>query len=244
MNLTVTSLIYSAMRKIGVMAKSETPTADEMNDALQALNLMLESWSARSLMVRGTIRESFPLTAGVASYTIGPTGTFITSKPVAIDQAFVRDTSNLDTGMDVVTLQEYNDYQDKAIATGRPIALSYDPGAAQQANQLGTIMVYYIPDASTAYTLFIESQKPLTDFATITDAVTFEPQYAEAIVYNLALRLHPEYFDDGRPISPLLLASARAAMCVLEKSNAVQPISAMDVPGRKAVYNIYSDIYN
>ena len=49
--LTSADIVKSAMRIIGAIGKSEVPSSDEMMDGLQALNLMLELWSARRLMV-------------------------------------------------------------------------------------------------------------------------------------------------------------------------------------------------
>ena len=241
---TASDVIKSALRLCGVIGKSEVPSADEMQDALQALNLMLEHWSARRLIVRGTTQFSNALTAGQASYTIGIGGNFNTAKPIAVTSAFVRDSANVDTDLDVVSRDEYNSYGDKVLALSRPVSLCYDAGLAQQAVQTGTILFYPVPDASTAYTIFMQIQAQLTDFAALTDAVTFEAKYGEAMKYELAKRLWREYRESERPIPGDILVLADKAMCVIEKTNHELPRASMEVPPRKSIFNIYSGDYN
>jgi len=243
MSLTAGDLIKAAMRLAQVLQKGEDPDDGEMQDGLQAMSMMLHSWAAKKLMVRANVQESFPLSAGVASYTIGVGGTFNTSKPLAITSAFLRDANNVDTGIDVITREVYDSYQDKAISVARPVAICYDPGLAQQAVQTGTILVYYIPDGITPYTLFIDSQKPFTEITAITDTMTFELPYEEAIKYELALRLWPEYHKGDPP--QLLMMMANEAMHTVETMNATPIIAGLDLPGTKGMsYNIYTGGYN
>jgi hypothetical protein len=240
---TAADIIKSAFRIIGVIGKSEVPTNDEMQDGMQALNLMLEMWSARRLMVRGTIQSNFPLIANQYSYTIGTGGNFNTPKPITITSAFIRDGNNIDTGLDIIERDEYDSYGDKLITSSRPIALCYDAGAAQQASQLGTVLFYYIPDASTPYTVFLQLQVQLTDFAFLTDAVTFEAKYGEAMKYELAKRLWREYREANLPIPGDILDLAAKALCVIEKTNHELPRATIEVPPRKSVFNVYTGDY-
>jgi hypothetical protein len=240
---TVSDIIKSAMRLVGVIAKSEVPTNDEMQDGMQALNLMLEMWSARRLLVRGTIQFSNILTANQASYTIGTGGNFNTLKPIEITSAFIRDSNNIDTGLDIISRDEYDSYGDKAITTSRPIALCYDAGAAQQASQLGTVLFYYTPDSSTTYTVFMQTQAQLTDFSALTDNVTFEAKYGEAMKYELAKRLWREYHEISEPIPGDILDLAAKALCVIEKTNHELPRATIEVPPRKSVFNVYTGEY-
>ena len=241
--LTASDVIKAALRGIGVIGKSEVPSADEMMDALQSLNLMLEQWSARSLIVRGTQQFNNVLTANKYSYTIGTGGNFNTLKPIDITSAFIRDANNVDTGLDIVSREEYDSYEDKIITTGRPVALCFDAGAAQQASQMGTVLFYYIPDTSVAYTVYMQMQVALTNFANLTSTVTFEAKYGEPMKYELMIRLWREYHETSKPIPDDIRALASRAMCVLEKTNHVLPRAVLEVPPRKTVFNIYTGDY-
>ena len=55
-----------------------------MQDGLDALNSMLDSWWNESLAVYSIRQENFPITANVASYTVGPAATWNTTRPTRI----------------------------------------------------------------------------------------------------------------------------------------------------------------
>ena len=196
-------------------------------------------------MVRATIKEHFPLTAGKGDYTIGIGQDFNTSKPIKIVGGFIRDGNNMDSGLDIITEDIYDSYQDKSISLARPVALFYDPGLTQQSVQTGTIRLYYIPDDSTSYTLYIDETKPFSDISSILNQVTFEPPYEEAIIFELAIRLWPEYHEVKVPVSKDLYMLANEAMHTVETMNSVQLISSMELPGSGGpIYNIYIGGYN
>jgi hypothetical protein len=74
--------------------------------------------------------------------------------------------------------------------------------------------------------------------------VTFEEVYSEALKYNLAIRLYREYHEHGKPIPSDLIYLADRAMCVIEKLNAEQVHSIIEVPSRRGVFNIYTGDYH
>ena len=239
MNLTVNDIIKSSFRVMGVTAKSEVPTSDEMQDGLQALNMMIDSWSARNLLTMAEINENFPLVAGTASYTIGIGQTFNTSKPYQVTGAYIRDSNSIDLPLDIINRNQYDQIIDKWVQA-RPTALMYDPGQTQQATNTGTIFLYYTPDASTAYTLFLSSRKPLSEFTALTSNVTFDKAYSEALKYHLAIRMWREYHETEKAIPADITYLAREAMRVIESMNAEPIIAKMEVPGGKSVFNIYT----
>jgi hypothetical protein len=67
---------------------------------------------------------------------------------------------------------------------------------------------------------------PLTQFADLTTTdYTFPPGYAEALRYQLALRLAVEF---GRPVSEELLALATATFGIIKRPNARAPLLRVD----------------
>ncbi len=242
MILAAQDIIKGAMRALGVLDKSEAPTSDEMNDALQALNMMIDEWSARRLMSTALTRLSFPLAGNQQSYTIGPGGNFNTTVPFDITSAFLRDGYGLDYPLDIMTREVFDSMQDKSFVSAPPQGIFFDPGATQQASQLGTIYVYYTPDTSTTYTLWIEALMPFTEFASLTSTVTFPASYYKALKFNLAIELAPEY--PGVVVSDEVKILAIESIETLEATNAVPIIASMDLPGQKGSFNIYSGDYN
>lgn len=237
MTLTVGDLVKSVLRLVGALAKSETPAADEMQDTIQALNMMLLSWSARKLLVRSTVSGDFPLTVNLASYNIGTGQTFNTPKPLAITSAYLIDSNNVESDLEVVSREVYNSYDDKLLAIGRPVAIAYDPNEAQQASQYGTIFVYYIPDQ--AYTLHIEQQKILTELGAAASVLTFEGHYYKALKFNGAKEIYREYRGHDAPIPADILEQAAESMRIIETLNATTPRIKLDIPGGGSRFNIY-----
>lgn len=230
MSITAQDIINSSLRSIGVLAKGESAAANDSSDALQALNFMIDNWSAQKLMGTATVRENFPLTANKATYTIGIGGDCNTSTPFDISYAFVRDGGNIDTPLEIVTREEFQSYGDKAITSAPPNSLFFDPGVTQQANQVGTINLYLTPDTSSSYTLYIDSQKPFTEFANLATTVTFPPAYYKAMKYGLAIELAPEY---GKKLTDDIKELFAEAIETLESVNAKRIIAGLELPRGK-----------
>jgi len=225
------------LQEIGALAADETPSGSDTQLALKTLNMMLGAWSADNLRVRATVQENFPLGAGTRSYTIGSTGVFATVKPLKILGAFVRDSSNNDSGLNIIGKDLYDSFSDKMISSGTPEDLCYDPGLTQQSAHLGTIFLSPIPNA--ADTLYIESLKILTSISSVGAAATFEAPYFEALAYNLAVRLYRKFHDHNAPIPTDTLRMAADSLTVIERMNATQPIAGISIPGQSGGFNIY-----
>jgi hypothetical protein len=184
------------MRKAGVLVKNESPPADEAADGLEMLNDLLASISNDPTVVYARTTENFALSGGVTSYTIGPSATFNTTRPVRIVSAYVRNATT-DYPLDIISDEQYSTLTVKN-STGIPEFLNYTNGFPQ-----ATINLY--PTPSSGYTLYIVTEKPLTTFA-LSDTVSLPPGWRRMLVYNLAVELAPEY---GQPLTADVLQIAK-----------------------------------
>jgi hypothetical protein len=182
---TALDLIKRAYRLIGVYAIGETPSADESQDALAALNAMLGEWANEKLMLYAASLDSITLTPSVGSYTIGPTGTTVSPRPESIDPSTYLDLNGVSYPLDVVTLDQYNSLPVKTLTSNLPEFIWFNPTFPN-----ATLTLY--PTPSSAATLKLWSWKPLMEFATLTDVLTLPPGYENAITFNLAEALAPE----------------------------------------------------
>jgi hypothetical protein len=87
MTTTAGDQINGALRLIGQLAESETPSAATSADALTALNQMLDSWSSERLSVFSTQDQVFTWPANTVTRTLGPTGNFVGNRPVLVDDS-------------------------------------------------------------------------------------------------------------------------------------------------------------
>lgn len=187
---TARDIIKRAMQKIGVLVKSEAPSSDEADDALNSLNALIASWSNDSLVCFARTWESFNLSGGDATYTIGTGGDFNTTRPMNIIQAYAR-SGAIDYQMDIITDTAYNSISYKSLS-GIPEFLNFD-----NAYPLANIRIYPVPSA--AYSLFILSEKEVTEFATLDTEMSLPNGWERALIYNLALELAPEYKQQPDP---------------------------------------------
>lgn len=228
---TAQNLITYAMQSLGVMGDGDTPTATELADGLVLLNEMLDSWSTDRIMVYQILQENFPLVAGTATYTIGSSGTFNTTRPVRIENAFIRDSNNLDYQLQVIPQQSYDNIMTKTVQSNIPLYMYND-----LAYPLSTLKFWPVP--SQAYTLYINSWKQLQQFSTLSTAAALPNGYQEAIRYTLASRLAPQFgVNTPQEVQEL----AKAALSRIKRLNSPEIYSQTEVAtsSRKKTFNIY-----
>lgn len=192
---TARQIIEQAMRKINVLGRGQTLSADEAASALDTLNDLLGSWSVEGGLVYQDVQETFSLTSAI-SYNIGTGGDFNTTKPYEINAVYVTQGST-DYPLKNYSKEQYANLSDKD--TGAiPEFYYYDNN-----HPLANIFLFPAPAGVTSITIY--SRKPLTSFTTLTTDVDLPSGYKRALVNNLALDLCSEY---EKPLSEALLRVA------------------------------------
>lgn len=180
-------LIKGALRLAGVIAQGETPTASQISDASESLNLMTKAWMADGMPLWAIETLSIPFVAGQNTYTIS------TPKLLKPIQSWNRNTSSqVDIPVRMISREEYNILGNKS-TTGNPIQIFFNP------NRDSTeIKVFPTPDSISAAqnTLYLVAQRPYQDFDTASDTPDFPQEWYEAVKYGLAVRLAGEYNID------------------------------------------------
>lgn len=213
---TAIELINSALRLATVLASGETPTADEATDALKALNDLLENWSTERLSVWQRENQVFALTSGTATYSIGPAGTFNTTRPVRVSNSFVR-CLGTDFPVAVWGLAEYDATPVKTIG-GIPERMVYVNDLP-----LGSITLYPVP--SQAMDLHLSTDRVLTTPLALATTLAYPPGYERALRYALAINLASEY---GVELSPTVHAIAKDSKGDIKRANKVRVLAAYD----------------
>jgi hypothetical protein len=223
---TASAIIRRSLRLIGAIAASETPSAAEQADALEALNAMLDAWRASSLSVYALRDETLTLT-GATSYTIGAGGNLNTTRPVRIDAAYQR-VGDIDYPLRLASAIAWAGLAAKSTASDVADWLYYETSYP-----LGRLYLYPVPSTGV---LHLATWVPLTAFAAADD-VALPPGYQEALTYHLAVRLAPEY---GRPVTAEVAAVARDALDKIGRVNFRPPIMAIGL-GEGRSWDIRSD---
>lgn len=208
---TVADLIKGSFRILGVLAASEAPTAAELQDGLEALNDMLDSWAGERLVLHSTLRSVHGLTPGLTPHTLGASGATITAtRPVRIDRASIQ--PQLEPGAELpLTLlsdAEWQALQGKE-ADGRPTSLW-----VEASRPLMKLHLHPCPDVADVLVLYTWQQ--LGRFASTAVDFDLPPGYARAIRFNLARELAPEY---GIAMSGEAMAIAEESKEALRRLN-------------------------
>jgi hypothetical protein len=202
---TVLDIVNRALRLLGVAATGESADSPEAKDALTALNMMLDQWNNERLMIYAWTNETFDLTAGIGTYSIGDGGTFDTDRPVKIEKAFIRFTPSsllaYDFNLEIISNEKYQDIFMKAIQVTYPLYLCYNP-----TYPLGDIKLWPVPNATCK--LSISSTKQIVNFTSLANTVSLPPGYESALAYNLAVEIMPEYGNVGAAEAQLIIAKA------------------------------------
>ena len=191
-SITRDQLIAGALRLCGVLAEGETATTDQVTNASEALNMLVKRLEADGMPLWAIKQSTVAMTADTNVYNIGVGQTVNTPKPLKVIQAFIRDSSNNDTPMRIVTRQEYNVLGNKA-SSGRPIQIFYEP-----LGDYGVLHLFPTPSSTDASgnTLYIVYQRPFEDFDASTDNPDFPQEWYEVLKYQLAARMAGEYQID------------------------------------------------
>lgn len=229
------TVILHSLRSIGEVAYgTSTLAANLESDYRGDLNSMLDMWSIQRLACYQLAQDSFTLTASAASTTIGSSATFATDRPVKIVSGRIRDSSNIDYELKIISFEEYNRIAVKNVNSPYPRYLAYDH--AFDASGYGKIWLYERP--STTNTLIIESWKALTRFSSATHNVLLPPGYEDALWSNFAIRAAAGY----RAVPPEVVLIAKESKAAIKSLNIPDMLMRLDdaVVGRRRAGNIIS----
>ena len=226
--------INRALRLLGVLAEGETPSAAASQDALMALNQMIDSWSTERLAVFCTQDQVFTWPAGLISRTLGPSGDFVGLRPVLLDDAtYFRDPgTNVSFGIKFINQQQYDGIAVKTVSSTYPQVCFVNMGFPDV-----TMTIYPRPtrDLEWHFVSVQELDKPV-DLSTV---MYYPPGYLRAFTYNLAMEFAPEF---GVEPSPQVQRIAMTSKRDLKRIN--NPDDVMSMPyaivATRQRFNIYS----
>ncbi len=231
---TAGDIINGSLRLIGQLAEGEVPSADTAQDALNAMNQMIDSWSTERLAVFATQEQVFIWPTSAASRTLGPTGDFVGERPIKVDDStyFKDSTSGLSFGIKLINQQQYNAIALKTVTSTYPQVMWVN-------ETYPNIEMTIYPMPFKALEWHIVSVQPLSSAATLATDLSFPPGYLRAFRYNLACELAPEF---GVEPSPQVQRIAMTSKRDLKRINNPDDVMAIPYPliARRHRYNIYS----
>jgi hypothetical protein len=183
-----TEIIEAALRKIGALSLGQSVTASQMDAAVKALNLLVQSWQTKGLFLWTLAEFTLELEADVVQYTLEPGATGVTGLVediIGIDRAYWVDNDD-DEPMEIWSYRQYLDELQKTSTTGQPLAISVKPTESP-------LTAYVWPSPPIVYTLKVVGIAKLRDWDNTTDKGGIPVRFQKALVYGLASDLAPEY---------------------------------------------------
>lgn len=232
---TAQEQIEGALRAIGQLAQGETPDADTLSDALVALNQMLDSWSTERLSVFCMDEQTFTWTANNTSRTVGPTGDFVGTRPVAVDPSTFYKVNNISYPLMLLNVDQYNGIALKTATSSLPQCLYVNMTMPD-----ATMYVYPVPSAS--FELHLVSVQELDQPATLATELVVPPGYLKAYRFGLAVEIATEF---GIEPPPMVKRQADLAKRTIKRINNPDLLMSMPyslVGRRKTNFNIFSGL--
>ncbi len=166
------SIINDALLLLGLV----NPSSTTVEIARRALNRMIKSFGMQGVHLWTNREATITFVAGTASYTISAT------EPRQIMNMRLRNSDSIDTPMTALSREEYYRISNKA-AAGNPSAYFVDW-------LLANPVVYFFPVPNDAtFSAAYSYTKALADADSLTDDLEFPPEWADALIYNLAVRV-------------------------------------------------------
>lgn len=237
MSTTAGDLINSTLRLLGVLAESETPSAPMSNDALAVMNQMIDSWSTERLSIYNTQDQVITWTPSTAVQTLGPTGSVVGLRPVAIDEStYFRDPSTgISYGIKLINQQQYDGIAVKTVTSSYPQVMWVNM-------EYPDIRMTIYPVPTRVLEFHIISVEELSQPATLATELLLPPGYLRAFRYNLACELAPEY---GMEPSPTIQRIAITSKRNIKRQN--NPDDIMSIPysivATRQRFNVYAGNY-
>ena len=234
---TAADQIYGALRLIGQLAEGEVPSAATAQDALSALNQMIDSWNTERLSIYSTQDQVFTWPAGQRNRTLGPLGDFVGNRPVLLDDStYFRDpATNVSYGIKQINQQQYDGIAVKTVTSTYPQVMWINM-------DMPHIDMYVYPVPIRDLEWHFISVTELTQPANLSTELSFPPGYLRAFRYNLACEFAPEFGVEPSPtVSRIAMTSKRN----LKRINNPGDIMALpySMTGTRQRFNVYAGNY-
>jgi hypothetical protein len=174
-------IIHYAMIDAGLLQDGDDPTSDQLAMYTNRLNDLINLWGTQGLKLWTYLDQSITLTASTNSYTLGPSGSIITTKPMRAIQGYYLDVNNIRRPLYPLSWDEWV----RLSNTTQTGAISQYFVDKQAAN----LVVYFwlTPDTTAATgTAHLLIPRQITNFTGLTDTLNFPQEWFMGLRWGLA----------------------------------------------------------
>jgi hypothetical protein len=234
---TAGDIIDGALRLIGQIAEGEVASAETSQDALLAMNQMIDSWNTEKLMIYNTQDQVFTWPADQISRTLGPTGDFVGNRPVLLDDStYFRDAStNVSFGIKMINQQQYDGIAVKTVTSTYPQVMWINM-------EHPNIQMTIYPKPTRDLEWHFISVDELTQPATLATQLYLPPGYLRAFRYNLACEFAPEFGVEPPPTVARIAMTSKRNLKRINNPDDIMSLPYSLVATRQR-FNVYAGNY-
>lgn len=221
---TARAIVTDAFFTLGVFQPGETLPADDAAFALRRLQEMQRSWKLAPLLSPTNVRETFTLVSGKGGpsnpYTIGPTGDWVTTRPLSaaeisgVGLILPQTSPSVEMPRALLTDDAWQAIQVKDLGNAIYTDAYYN---ATYASDLGTFNVWPVPNAA-GYTFVLYRNLPVAAVTNLDASFDLPDGYFEAQSYNLAIRLAAPFAKSAQ-LTPDVVTLARESLATIKRMN-------------------------
>lgn len=234
------TILTDALQEIGAIGQGEVPSAADAALGLLRFQNQLDSWQADNLTLYNFTQTQYTLTSGTVTRTIGPSGNITTSQnPVfinGINYIVPSSSPGVEVPMGQMDSDQYMNLSIKNLPSNLPTQWYFNKGTVN-----GTLTFW--PVVTQNDTIAIYWWAGVGVPVGLDDQIVGPPGYAEAFMYNLALRLVTPF---ARPMPPMLPQMAASTLMTIKRTNTQPGLLGLDqalIPTTGGAYNIYADTH-
>ena len=229
---TAGELITGSLRLIGILGEGEAANSDTANDALTAMNQMIDSWSTERLSIYATQDQQFTWPASTISRTLGPTGQLVGVRPILLEDSTYFKVNNLSYSIQQINQEQYSGIALKTATSTYPQVMFVNM-------DMPNITVYLYPVPTSSLEFHFISVDELTQPALLSTTLSFPPGYLRAFRFNLACELAAEF---GLEAPPTVKRIADVSKRNIKRINNPNDVMSMPFPMvyRNARFNIFT----
>lgn len=241
---TVRAIVTDALNEIGALSPGESLQEPLASIGLLRFQNQLDAWQADRLDLAIQTRVTFPLVSGTSTVTIG-TGGSVTTTPTTSTAPMFLDTvtyvtpgssPEIEVKIGQMDRDTYARLTIKSLPSSLPLQCFYQRAFA---DALGHLFIW--PQVTQNITIVLYHPQGAGVPATLNDSVSGPAGYADAFMYDLALRLCP---PTGTAVPDGLPTLRSRAMRAMQRPNVIPATVNVDPAVTNSVssgYNILSD---
>jgi hypothetical protein len=236
----VRNIIKDALTEIGFLRPGETPSPEHAQLALLRFQNQIDAWMADRLTLAVQLQTTFTLTSGTSSVTLGTSGADVTMiRPVflnAVNYIIPGSSPAVEVPIGIMDQDAFSSLTIKELPSALPLQCFYQNSTT---TLLGTL--FFWPQVTQNVEIVLYTPQAIGIPASLDSLVVGPPGYAEAFMYQLALRCCTPF---GVEVPALLPELSTRAFANMKRPNVYPGILGVDaalVQTFGAGYNVYSD---